>query len=187
MSNILLELTSIEKSISFFRELGYSTKTLEDSYGNFVQNYQYYDSGYREHTSNLKKRYREYQLVVENLGQCEQEFHTGFHIDNDVREPLFEYVVTPINTVTQLGSPIQEYIIDTVPVTTQGIPSTTLLTTTPGTFKIGRSMFPETSTFKLRFHTSGKGYAPRMTLFTKDFRNYALCNNSYVYRTLYSR
>ena len=170
-----------------YTELEYSSKTLKDTYGYFVQNYQYYDSGYREHESNLKKRYREYQLMVSNLGQCDQEFYTGFYIDNSQREELFDYVVTPVYTTTKDGYPVQEYIIDSVPHTAQTIPGTTKLTTNPGSFKIGYSMFPEVSDFKLRFHTSGKGYAPRIVLYTNNFTNYALQSSSYVYRLLYSR
>lgn len=170
-----------------FRELGYSSDTLIDSYCDIVQNYQYYDSGFREHTSNLKKRYREYQLIVDNLGQCEQEFNTGFYIDNDTREQLFDYIVTPVNASTEQGYAIQEYFIDAVPATSKSIPATTLLTKELGAFKINNSMLPEVTTFKLRFHTSGKGYAPRMVLFTNNCKNYALISNSYIYRLLYSR
>lgn len=170
-----------------FTEMRYIPDTLKDSYGYYVQNHQYYDSGYREHEANLKKRYREYQLIVNNTGQCDQEFHTGFYVDQAQREQLFDYVVTPVHTVSSEGYPIQEYIVDPVPVTTYKIPGTTRLTTNSGSFKIGYSMFPEVTNFKLRFHTSGKGYAPRMVIYTKDFKKYELQSCSYVYRLLYSR
>ena len=45
------------------------------------KNYQYIDTGFREHASDYKKRYREIQLKLNNTSQKELKFYSSFTID----------------------------------------------------------------------------------------------------------
>ena len=57
----------------------------------FFKNFQMLDTGYREIGTNLKKRFREGQLKLNNRSNRSLGFHTEFFIDGDRRKTFYKY------------------------------------------------------------------------------------------------
>lgn len=174
----------------------------------FFKNYQYIDTGYREHESDFKKRYRELQFKLNNYAQLDLTFYTQFMIDGRVRQDEADH---EIHQVVDRNDPRFGVITyDRVYNEEAGhhIPGATILGTSPllededGRFylhnpeettvdklmwKLDVSEFPETVFWKTRFPVSGKGYVPRLKILNMDQEKYEMLNISWVYRSLYSR
>jgi hypothetical protein len=164
--------------------------TATDTMSTVFKNYQLYDSGYRDQEYNLKKRYRELQLIVYNRSLKNLKFGTGFFIDGDTQRALYkmEPIVKTLSdveyTTNYTGTKQHvELIINHTFENVAEIPGATVL----GAWIIDQSVFPEQTVYKVRFPVAGKGYSPRVLLVNKDELQHDILNTSYVYRSLYSR
>ena len=140
------------------------------------KNYQFLDTGYREHDSILKKRYRELQFVVSNPKQEQLNFYSGFYIDGDTRRTYytFEPLYNPeTSEVTMVKTPIDPMCM----------PRGVIL----NKWVLDQSMFQTTLNTKLRIPVSGKGYCPRLVFVSYNEVPFKLHKLSWVYRILYSR
>lgn len=148
---------------------------------NSIKNYQLLDTGYREHTSNFKKRYRELQFTLNNTSQVDLYFYTDFYIDGAPRKQTAQYDVV-VNTDAESDNygllSVERSLVDP-----ECVPGTTRL----NQWQLDHSMFSGTPMWKVRFPVSGKGYVPRMVIKCMSQASYELLNLSWVYRALYSR
>jgi hypothetical protein len=172
------------------------------------KNHQFIDTGYREHESDFKKRYRELQFKLNNYAQVDLKFYTQFMIDGYVRQDEADYLVQKVIDKEDPRNGIISY--DRVYAEEAGflVPGATTLGETPlladdeGRYyvhnseetikdklmwKLDVSEFPETVFWKTRFPVSGKGYVPRLKILNMDQEKYELLNISWVFRLLYSR
>ena len=153
-------------------------------------NYQYIDTGYREHGTQHKKRFREVQFKFNNTSQKKLDFYTEFMIDEYRRQTYYKYV-TRHNVDPQdpnYGLIYVEQVIDP----TLTIAGATLLGEEDDAeaaymWTLDFSKFPPLSVTKVRFKVSGKGYAPRMKLISFNEKPYEFLNMNWVFRTLYAR
>lgn len=154
----------------------------------YFKNWQHLDTGYREHSSNFKKRYRELQFVLNNLSNRALNFYTDFYIDGEQRKNRYTYEV-----MQEKDPESPNYGLITVekklaePMTA---PATTALgasDTDYSAWRLDTSMFPDVSFWKVRLPVSGKGYTPRFCLTSRNEEAYELLNISYVYRAMGSR
>lgn len=174
----------------------------------YFKNYQYIDTGYREHESDYKKRYRELQFKLNNYAQLDLTFYTQFMIDGYLRQNEATY---EIHQVVDSSDPRYGVITyDRVYAEEAGhfVPGATILGETPLLpdsqgrlyqhnpeettrdklmWKLDVSEFPETVFWKTRFPVSGKGYVPRLKILNMDQEKYEILNISWVFRSLYSR
>ena len=164
--------------------------TAKDTMSTLFKNYQLYDSGYRDQEYNIKKRYRELQLIVYNRSLKTLRFGTGFFIDGNTHKPLYnmEPVIRALSdskyNAAYTGTEQHvELVISHTFENVAEIPGATIL----GTWTIDQSVFPEQTVYKVRFPVAGKGYSPRVLLVNKDELQHDILNTSYVYRSLYSR
>lgn len=144
-------------------------------------NWQGLDTGYREHNSNFKKRYRECQFIINNRSNQPLGFYTDFFIDGEQRKNKYKYIIvqdTDPTSPTYGVLTIEKVLADEL--TTPGA-------TTLDVWELDTSMFPDTSFCKIRFPVTGKGYTPRMLLISRNELPYELLNISWVYRMMYSR
>jgi hypothetical protein len=172
------------------------------------KNYQYIDTGYREHESDFKKRFRELQFKLNNYAQLDLKFYTQFMIDGYLRQDESSY---EIHQVVDKDDPRFGVITyDRVYAEEAGhdVPGATILGTSPLLpdeegrlfrhnpeetvvdklmWKLDLSEFPETVFWKTRFPVSGKGYVPRLKILNMDQEKYEMLNISWVFRMLYSR
>ena len=154
----------------------------------YWRNWQHLDTGYREHQSNFKKRYRELQFVINNMSNKAISFYTDFFIDGEQRRNRYSYEV--VHNVDPLSPKFGELTIEKVlanPLTTAGSTALGAAADDTEAWVLDASMFPDTSFWKARFPVSGKGYTPRMILTSRNEMPYELLNISWVYRQLNSR
>lgn len=148
---------------------------------NTARNYQLLDTGYREHTSNFKKRYRELQFTLNNTSQVDLDFYTDFYIDGAPRKQTAQYDVV-VNTDVSDDNygllSVERTLVDPA-----SVPGAIRL----NEWRLDHSVFSGIPMWKVRFPVSGKGYVPRMVIKCMSQMSYELLNLSWVYRALYSR
>ena len=160
----------------------------DDQKQSIVGNRQLIDTGYREHASNFKKRYRELQFTINNLSLSALQFYVSFLIDGALRKAWYGYEIVQDTdpTSTTYG------VISVHRVLLPNASNTSAAPVTPGTtvlddWILGMSAFPDNGYWKCRVAVSGKGYVPRMLINSPNAKIFELLNISWVYRTLYSR
>ena len=160
----------------------------EDQKQSITGNRQLIDTGYREHASNFKKRYRELQFTINNISLNALQFYVSFLIDGALRKSWYGYEIvqdtdpaSPTYGVISVHRVLLPNVSNTsgAPVT----PSTTVL----DDWMLGMSAFPDNGYWKCRTTVSGKGYVPRVLINSPNAKIFELLNISWVYRTLYSR
>jgi hypothetical protein len=178
------------ENADFYIPLGTTAATVLTDFATVHKflNWQYLDTGAREHSSNFKKRYREMQFVINNISNLALSFYTEFYIDGEQRKSRYKSQV-----VQELDTSSPKYGIITIeqvladPITA---PSTTMLgadANDSSTWTLDSSKFPEVAFWKARFQVSGKGYTPQFLLTCRTEAPYELLNISWVYRGMYSR
>ena len=151
-------------------------------------NRQLIDTGYREHASNFKKRYRELQFTINNTSLNALTFYVAFLIDGALRKSWYGYKMVQD---TDPASPTYG-VISVHRVLLPSISNTSGTLITPSTtvlddWVLDMSAFPDNGYWKCRTTVSGKGYVPRMLINSPNAKIFELLNISWVYRTLYSR
>lgn len=160
-----------------------------------IQNWQCLDTGSLDQNSDMKKRFREYQIKINKPYISTLKFYSNFLIDKNTRlcEYLYSYTELPdeVNdSYTNLVVEAQPYagnygpptIRDTTPLSGADFSTTTL-----GTWKLGESKFPGITEYKVRVPVSGKGYLPRIVVMSYNTVPYEILSCATVYRQLYSR
>lgn len=153
-----------------------------------IGNRQLIDTGYREHASNFKKRYRELQFTINNISLNALQFYVAFLIDGALRKSWYGYEIVQDTDPTSLtyGVISVHRMLQPSVSNTSGTlitPSTTVL----DNWVLDMSAFPDNGYWKCRTTVSGKGYVPRMLINSPNAKIFELLNISWVYRTLYSR
>lgn len=226
-STIYLNLVSVEEEYPVSDEPdaevieGYSntlelvcpSKTVGDNFtlalgitdtGRRIKNWQYLDTGYRDHSTHMKKRYRELQFKINNVSQQALQFGTEFMIDDDLRRNLFNYDVKQItddpsdtsygylyversfaNPVTVPGATILDNVEYTSPAVPTGLTSGDVLHSNK--WVLGFSKLSKVTVLKIRFPVSGKGYSPRLKLLSFNEQPYEYLSHNWVYRNMYAR
>lgn len=180
--------------------LGENTLVLE----RILRNYQYLDTGYREHETQYKKRYREIQFKINNISQKALRFGTEFMLDDMARNELYNYVTHHITDA--LDEDVGYFYVERIPKEPLTTPGATLLDDEEEVFPEASVVVPSTSFVlqsncwvldvsslskvtvnKVRFKVSGKGYAPRMVLLSYNDKPYELLSQNWVYRMMNAR
>ena len=139
-------------------------------------NRQLIDTGYREHASNFKKRYRELQFTINNMSFSELQFYMSFLIDGALRKAWYGYEI-----VQDTDPASSTYGV--ISVHRMLLPGATVLSD----WELDMNAFTDNGYWKCRATVSGKGYVPRMLINSPNAKIFELLNISWVYRTLYSR
>lgn len=163
-------------------------KPSADQKQSVIGNRQLIDTGYREHASNFKKRYRELQFTINNISLSALQFYVSFLIDGALRKSWYGYEIVQDTDPTSLTYgviSVHRVLLPSVSNTSGApiTPSTTVL----DDWELGMSAFPDNGYWKCRTTVSGKGYVPRMLINSPNAKIFELLNISWVYRTLYSR
>ena len=141
-----------------------------------VGNRQLIDTGYREHASNFKKRYRELQFTINNMSFSALQFYVSFLIDGTLRKAWYGYEI-----VQDTDPASSTYGV--ISVHRMLLPGATVLSD----WELDMNAFTDNGYWKCRATVSGKGYVPRMLINSPNAKIFELLNISWVYRTLYSR
>ncbi len=168
----------------------HTIETIDDLFktNHVFHNWQHMDMGYREHSSNFKKRYRELQFVINNISNQALDLYTDFYIDGEQRKNRYVYeVVHDVDPESPRYGLITVEKVLADPVTA---PATTALGSDEEDFlawRLDNSRFPDVAFWKVRLPVSGKGYTPRFCFTSRNEFIYELLNVSFVYRALGSR
>lgn len=154
------------------------------------KNWQYLDTGYRDNSLELNKRYREVQFQLNNIDGVNLEFGLEFQIDGQSR--LSDYVYE-VEHVIDENDPdygliyVQSTPYMNLPLEYVGTANSTDLGPGSNAWILNQSLFPDLSLWKVRAPVSGKGYAPRIRLVSRNISRFELMSISWVYRLLYAR
>lgn len=156
----------------------------QDSHKTTVKypNYQLLDTGFRKHSEQYKKRYREVQFTVNSLTEDKLKFYTSFNVDADERASFYKYIVTHCTDKTDPNYGtifVEREFVESV-----DTPSVTQL---DEAWELDTSMFPELSVYKVRFKVSGKGYGGRVKILSMNNQPYELLVVSWVFRPMFAR
>ena len=162
------------------------------------RNIQLIDTGYREHSTATKKRYREIQFKINNLSRRALQFGSMFYIDEQIRKDLYNYaveqqddrlVVVPtykdpavLAGHTVLSDDNDLYLEDTLFTTVYED-----VELKANTWQLDVSSLTEPSVLKVRLKVSGKGYSPRLVLVSLNLVPYELLGFNWVFRTMNAR
>ena len=171
--------------------------------GRYVKNWQYIDTGYKNQSSVIKKRYREIQFQIKNSDHVTLEFGAEFLVDNSTRRGIYktdvdvsEYdaanpdfgILTVSRELDELvyapGETVLEWP-DDAPAADTILSEGALLQT--NSFALDASRLPAATLYKVRFPVSGKGYAPRLKLLSLNEKRYELLNICWVFRAMNAR
>ena len=171
------------------------------------KNYQCIDLGNREINSDIRKRFREWQLKFVNPEVTTLQFYTNFYIDNRLRNTFqgletstkstadgdgFEVVIN--ETYTPNATYVPNVRIASGAILASPDPDTEYLTDYTSSaildnvdaWEIGLSSFDTVPFIKVRKPVSGKGYTPRLVIFSFNEKRWELLNSTWVYRTMTS-
>ena len=172
--------------------LGYNNQEVKDFYfeeGPFkFYNYQFLDTGSRDHQSDLKKRYREVQFRINKIDSESLNFYSEFAIDERPHKLLTHY--KPVH-ITDSEDPdygllyLEEELTD--PSVLPNITKLAEYEDEEGCWELDFSVFPDVSFWKIRVGVSGKGYSPKFKILSKNEYLYELLNVSWVFRLLNAR
>lgn len=147
------------------------------------KNYQYLDTGFRTlGYPNNKKRYREFQLRINNKDKKTLKFGTGFFIDDETRKSL--YVYEPLEVYNANTGCIDFTYIKT-PIIEVAANGYTILADTNAdinSWKLDSSVFSDQPLIKVRTAVSGKGYNQKLVLLSVNESNYELLGLCWVYK-----
>lgn len=147
-------------------------------------NYQYLDTGFRtlEYPHN-KKRYREFQLRINNKTGNTLKFGTSFYIDEECRRNMYQYNIehdtNPISETYKSISVIPEVVLDTL------VQGDTILGETQediNAWTLDESVFSDIPLIKVRVAVSGKGYHNKLKLLSVNETNYELLSICWVFK-----
>lgn len=156
------------------------------------KNYQFLDTGNREHNTDLKKRYREVQIKINNVSKQQLRFYTDFYIDGGRRQSSYKYEIQhdidPLSP--NYGLIFVERVLNEDSASIGVAPGVTILAedeTQDMFWTLDNSMFPDINFWKIRIPVSGKGYTPRLIFVSANEAPYEILSNSWVFKQMYSR
>jgi hypothetical protein len=173
------QLGRIAKSLSSTIEA--SVQDVED--GITFQNWQFLDTGNREYNQEHKKRYRELQIFINNLGGSPLDFSMSFTVDDVEKMGMYEYVVEQITDPDDPKYGLLYITPNPVYQPELHVDSEVRL----NTWGLDASLFPELSLWKLRMPVGGKGYSPRFKIISRNQTDYTIMSYTWVHRTMYLR
>ena len=159
----------------------------QDEYYTF-KNYQFIDTGYKKDALHTKKRYREIQFQINNLDQKNLNFGMDYILDGSPRRVMYKYEVSQM--IDELDPEYGIVYIDSDPLDFGPFPHTDFdiddidLT---NQWSIDQNLIPEVSLWKVRVAVSGKGYAPRLRLYSRNEKRFELMNINWISKIMHMR
>ena len=146
---------------------------------------QYFDSGFRDLETDIKKRFRQVQFRVNNIGADTLNFYTSFAVDNDLRKQYCTFETTEITDpdAEDYGSVYVDAVLED-PDVAWGYDNYKEYATE---WELDMARFPNSDTAQVRFNVSGKGNLCRFELRSYNANAYEISSMAWVYRPMYAR
>lgn len=147
-------------------------------------NQQLLDTGYRNHVSAWKKRFREIQFVINNTTQQVLRFQTSFLMDDDTRKGFYKYQTSFIDDPSDPNYGL--LYVERIPYDPIELADSTAVIPEEG-WTLDFSRLPDITVAKVRFKVSGKGYNGRLKIVSNNQIPYEILNINWVYRKMNAR
>lgn len=147
----------------------------------YFRNYQFIDTGYRDDDLFYKKRYRELQLQLNNLDKKDMEFGMEYILDGADRKIFYKYDVH--QTIDEFNPDYGVVYIDSTPYLSAELKDIDMT----NQWTLDQSLVPEVTMWKIRIAVSGKGYAPRFRLFSKNEHRFEIIGINWVSKIMHTR
>lgn len=151
-----------------------------DKYFTF-RNYQFLDTGYRKDELQAKKRYREIQLLIDNLDNTNIQFGMDYMLDGTYNKIYYKYDTTQV--IDEFDPDYGIIYIDSTPYLEVDLSNLDNM----NQWMIDQNETPEVSFWKVRVAVSGKGTAPRLKLYSKNEKSFGLLSLNWVSRIMHMR
>ena len=152
----------------------------QDEYYTF-KNYQYIDTGYRKDNLQLKKRYREVQLQINNLDKMNMKFGMDYILDGSPRRLFYKY--DSAQAIDEFDPEYGVVYVDSTPYMETDLEDIDLT----NQWTIDQNLIPEVSLWKVRVAVSGKGYAPRLRFYSRNEKRFELLSINWVSKVMHMR
>jgi len=152
----------------------------QDQYYTF-RNYQFIDTGYRDDVMHYKKRYREIQFQLNNLDKTNMQFGMEYILDGAPRRIFYKYDVA--QAIDEMDPEFGVVYIDSTPYLETDLKSIDLT----NQWTLDQNLTPEVALWKIRVAVSGKGYAPRFKLFSRNEKRFELLNLNWISKFMHMR
>ena len=153
-------------------------------------NWQFLDTGYIEDYTHFYKRYREMQLMLNNIDGASLEYGMEFIIDGQTRISFIQYEVEQVLDESDPNYGLmylQAVSVMNLPIDGVEAINTTILGDGDNVWKLDQSVFPDIATWRIRSPISGKGAAPRLRLLSKNSSRFELISVNWIYRIMNMR
>lgn len=153
-------------------------------------NWQFLDTGYVADEVHYYKRYRELQLMLNNLDGASLYYGMDFIIDGQKRVAYTQYETEQVldehnpNYGLMYLQPVQ---VMNLPVEGIEASNETILGYGNNVWTLDQSLFPEIAIWRIRTPISGKGAAPRLRLLSKNNSRFELSSVNWIYRYMNMR
>lgn len=159
----------------------YDTQSItEDSEIKFG-NWQYIDTGNRDFSEDLKKRFREVQFCINILETEKLKFNTAFTVDDVDTRPMYKHIVSQITD--PLDPNYGQIFVEREPINEQETPDITIF----NDWELDTALFPDITMHKVRYKVSGKGYGGSVKILSKNAVPFELLHINWVYRVMFAR
>lgn len=145
------------------------------------RDFQFLDTGYRKDEIQANKRYREIQLLIDNLDKTDMQFGMDYILDGAPRKIYYKYDTTQV--IDEFDPEYGIIYIDSTPyleVELDNIDNT-------NQWCIDQSLTPEIALWKIRVAVAGKGTAPRFKLYSRNEKRFGLLSLNWVSRIMHMR
>lgn len=144
-------------------------------------NWQFIDTGYRDFSEDLKKRFREVQFCINVLNSEKLKFHTAFVVDDVDVVPLYKYVVT--HCTDKSDANYGDIYVERELEDTTDTPDLTEF----NAWELDAAMFPDVTVHKVRYKMSSKGYGGSVKILSMNDVPYELLHINWIYRVMFAR
>lgn len=162
----------------------------EDEVTATFDNWQFLDTGYYGDNNHYYKRYREVQLMLNNIDGASLRYGMDFIIDGQQRMSYINYeeehVLDESNPLYGMLY-LQPVQVMNIPVDGIEAPNETILGSSSNEWLLDQSVFPDISIWRIRVPVSGKGAAPRLRLLSKNNSKYELSSINWIFRYMNMR
>lgn len=173
-------------------EIAYNTikpGTIEERDAFFFKNYQYLDSGVRDITPELKKKFREYQLDINNLTDNRLSFYVEFLADKRVVQPIYEGNIdyrdvrySNADESFSTSDSFKEAYVENTLENEVNVEGTVKELERGLLFELGATRWNRPFIAKLRAPLCSKGYLGNLKILSRNLTPYEILFITWVYR-----
>lgn len=145
------------------------------------RNFQFLDTGYRDDEFQAKKRYREVQVLVDNLDKKNLQFGMEYLLDGTPSKIYYKYDTTQV--IDEFDPEYGIVYVDSTPYLEVELNNIDNL----NQWTIDQNLNPDIVFWKVRIAVAGKGAAPRLKLYSKNEKRFGLLGINWVSRLMHMR